>query len=336
MSTGFKKATVAAASVPATQTNFPAYVDLSRLGITTLAEAQSVRCYADESKVTELAREIVSVTEMHVKIPSLTSTFVLYVEYDGVSSDYAVTDTYGRNAVWSDYAFVWHMISSSGAETDVTGNGVSGTYFGNLPDPVAGKLGNGQDFDGTGDYMSRANTIPYSDFSMSFWINVDTWYSTNRAPFVTQRQSDPIIQVFYEGALYFRLRQTNAGGLNQINAGTMSLNTDYLITATIDISSGEMDIYKNTTNYTTTYTKGDFSSAGNFEVGREPLNVGYFDYLDGDISEFRVRYDVVSADWVSTEYNNQSDESTFWGTWSDAGGAPTYRFNPQIRPFAGL
>ena len=99
MAAGFKLATVNSARVPSTQTNFPAYVDLSRLGITTLAEAQSVRVYADSSKTTEWAREIVSATEMHVKVPSLTSTVTMYVDYDGVRSDYAVTDTFGRNAV---------------------------------------------------------------------------------------------------------------------------------------------------------------------------------------------------------------------------------------------
>ena len=43
MAAGFKTATVNASDVPSTQTNFPSYVDLSRLGITTLAEAESVR-----------------------------------------------------------------------------------------------------------------------------------------------------------------------------------------------------------------------------------------------------------------------------------------------------
>ena len=62
----FVKATVRAADVLATQTNFPAYVNLTRLGITGLAQAQSVRVYSDVGKTTELAREIVSASEMHV------------------------------------------------------------------------------------------------------------------------------------------------------------------------------------------------------------------------------------------------------------------------------
>ena len=126
MAAGFKTATVNASDVPSTQTNFPAYVDLSRLGITTQAEADSVRVYADSGKTTEWAREIVSATEMHVKIPSLTSTTAIYVDWDGVSSDYAVTDTYGRNAVWTGYKAVHHgdsVVDASGNLGNLTNTG---------------------------------------------------------------------------------------------------------------------------------------------------------------------------------------------------------------------
>jgi hypothetical protein len=112
MSTGFKSATVASGDVPDTQSNFPVYVDLKRMnGGTSLsaADAASIRVYSDSGKTTELAREIVSVDEMHVKVTSLTNTFTIYVDWDGSSADYAVTDTYGRNAVWSDYRAVYHL-----------------------------------------------------------------------------------------------------------------------------------------------------------------------------------------------------------------------------------
>ena len=45
-------------------------------------------------------------------------------------------------------------------------------------------------------------------------------------------------------------------------------------------------------------------------------------YFDGIISEWRVSLTRQSLNWTLTEYNNQNDEATFWGTWTDAGGAP--------------
>src|SRR6056297_2303141 len=112
-----KTATVNASDVAATLTNFPAYVDLSRVGITTLAEAESVRVYSDAAKTTELAREIVSASEMHVLIPSLTTSTQIWVDFDGVRSDYAVGATYGAEAVWSTFEGVWHLQDT----TDSTG-----------------------------------------------------------------------------------------------------------------------------------------------------------------------------------------------------------------------
>jgi len=49
----------------------------------------------------------------------------------------------------------------------------------------------------------------------------------------------------------------------------------------------------------------------------------------GDGDEYRLRNGTLSANWITTEYNNQSDESGFWGTWTTvSGGAPT--FIPRI------
>jgi uncharacterized membrane protein len=43
----------------------------------------------------------------------------IYVDWDGVRSDYAVSATYGRNAVWVDLALVNHFET---ATTDSSGN----------------------------------------------------------------------------------------------------------------------------------------------------------------------------------------------------------------------
>ena len=38
------------------------------------------------------------------------------------------------------------------------------------------------------------------------------------------------------------------------------------------------------------------------------------------MGEVRLRDFVQTANWITTEYNNQNDEAAFWGTWTDAGG----------------
>ena len=170
MAAGFKKATVRAADVPSTQTDFPSYVDLDRIGVTTLAEAQSIRVYADEAKTVEWAREIVSATEMHVKVPSLTSTVDIYVDWDGVRSDYAVGATYGRNAVWVDYEFVSH----DGGGTDSTGNHSTTAEGGVTSGGITGKIGVGTSYDGSNDGFDTGydSFNPRNNFTMSVWTRV--------------------------------------------------------------------------------------------------------------------------------------------------------------------
>jgi hypothetical protein len=327
MATGFKQATVNASDVPATQTDFPAYVALDRLGITTLAEAQSVRVYADEAKTTEWAREIVSATEMHVKIPSLTSTTDIYVDYDGVRADYAVTDTYGRNAVWSDYAAVWHFQSDA---TDSTGNYSAGTVTGATNS--AQKIGNGYSFDGTNDKIALGRITQTENVSA---LTHQMWHSSN---LTTDRMlwGTPDIgsgngwEAYYEEAsvkVYFCVKSV----ANRFNwpVTNMVSGTRYLWHVVFDGAgsgnTGRLKLYQNATDtsgtgtYTGTIEATTQTSTGNLTLGERPG--GTFD-LNGTFDEMRIRQSALSANWITSEYANQNTESTFWGTWTDAGGAP--------------
>lgn len=347
MAAGFKTATVNASDVPGTLTNYPAYIDLSRLGITTLAEAQSVRVYADSSKTTEWAREIVSATEMHVKIPSLTSTTAIYVDWDGVRSDYGVADTYGRNNVWSDYLRVYHLEESSGNRTDSTGNTVvTGTTRG----AVTGAIGNGNDFEESSqDYLTSANTglVNINDISIEYIIRAESFTDTyptivsvwddlsgdNRAWCVSLISNNPYFYVSDNGA---------NSGLDVLTSAALSTATTYYNTHTFDgAATSTFNTYINTTNYnkTSTIANSIANETTAFRIGTavsfagQPSSGG--NYWDGWIDEVRIRGDVLSANWNTTKYNNQSDEAGFWGTWVDvSAGVVTPQF--QALGFAGL
>ena len=168
----FKKLSIASGKASGTNINMPLLVipsEITNLGTLTLAEAQSSRFYSDEAKTTELAREIVSADEIHVKVPSVTTSTTIYIDYDGVRSDYATDATYGTENVWSDYAYVSH----DGGLTDSTGNGGDGTAFG-TPTIVTGKIGNGTliNADSEG-YEIADNTAMQLQFpiTISYWIN---------------------------------------------------------------------------------------------------------------------------------------------------------------------
>lgn len=323
MAAGFKKATVNASDVPATQTNFPAYVDLSRVGITTLAEAQSVRVYADSAKTTEWAREIVSATEMHVKIPSLTSTVEIYVDWDGVRSDYAVSDTYGRNNVWSDYGAVYHLndTTDSTGSFDLTNN--------NTVTFSTGKLGDGAVFgsSNTNKSLSYAGNLGYvgGNISVTYWLYRDT--GDFMVPFcIEDNTSKTKYNGKYESGIK-AVRNKVGGSEQQTSAGAVSSTTWTYISQTYDTSTLRLYVNAGTAITASASGSGSTTTTNSARIGADSHdtsgNAQYF--FDGNIDEFRVRISTLSANWITTEYNNQSDESGFWGTWTDVGGAVVSR-----------
>jgi len=312
----FKTATVQTGKVASTQSNFPVYVDLDRLGITTLAEAQSVRVYADEAKTTEWAREIVSVSEMHVKVPSLTSSTEIFVDWDGVRSDYGVTTTYGRNAVWSDYQRVYHLNEASGAVVDSTGND-DGTNNGATTE-AAGQIGDAYSFDGTNDVITGIATVDGlgNNVSYSLWVKGDSYSSNRKIALVN----------FLGGADRVIIQRSETSGRFQIDtydgSTLRSHGTALTDTTNWHYFVGTTNTSKSLTSYldgvagTSSSYRGGGDSASSFNIGGD--NVAY--YWDGKIDEVRARHSILSANWITTEYNNQNAESTFWGTWTDAGG----------------
>ena len=345
MAAGFKTATVNASDVPATLTDYPAYVDLSRLGITTLAEAESVRVYADSGKTTEWAREIVSATEMHVKVPSLTSSTVIYVDWDGVRADYATSATYGAENTWnSNYSAVWHMNESSGNAIDSTSNGLDLTDN-NTVTSATGKLnGGGRQFTRANNESLSVNDSPLlslgsNNVTIQSWVKMSTinqvlyylcqkgWYN----PSASNREFNMSI---YTGVNPDAVRsEVWDGSFQNASSGvTFSVGTWYSWVFRRDGSA-----IKNIINNTTTGT----DTVGTCIDGSDPfvIGVGYNSSgpaassdnpFDGIVDEFRFSQTALSDDWLTTEYNNQSDESGFWGTWTDAGGGGGATFIPRV------
>ena len=312
----FKKATVNASDVAATLSDYPSYVDLSRLGITTLAEAQSVRVYADEAKTTEWAREIVSATEMHVKIPSLTSTTDIYVDYDGVRADYAVGATYGRNAVWSDYVAVMHFDDATNSTGGTTPSATSMTYG-------AGKIGDAGNGAGSG-YVTIADSAALT-FTNGY--TVQCWSFFNALPttlyrMIHKENASPSEYSMYgfDGADQKILHTVN-GARNAISTST---NTDVNSVWTqfhFVYDRTRARTYLNAVQEaSTSYSANLNNNAGALSLFGTSAGGAKW---NGKMDEFRARAGGVSANWITTEYNNQNDEATFWGTWTDVGGGAT-------------
>jgi hypothetical protein len=348
MAAGFKTATVTSADVAATLTNYPTYVDLSRLGITTLAEAQSVRVYADSGKSTEWAREIVSATEMHVKIPSLTSTVEIFVDWDGVRADYAVDATYGRENVWSDFKGVWHfnevpngnLGSGSQIYRDATLNendGEEGYYIDmDASQSIDGIVGKALSFgEGADDhiFVPDDNSLDFGtgSFTVTGMFQVDVG-TTSRYQGIIKKATSPMYTTYtglqlglWGGSRPIEDLSIMAGvgdgsTVKKITAGTVDsygAGDWHLVKLVVDRSDDTLHLFIDGVEHGSGI---DISAVGSVSNASDLLFGFDLNRMDGNLDEMRVKASADSADYATTEYNNQNDEATFWGTWTDAGG----------------
>jgi len=276
--------------------------------------------YADEAKTTEWAREIVSATEMHVKIPSLTSSTEIFVDWDGVRSDYAVGATYGRNNVWTDYEAVYHMNEASGDRYDSTGNGNTLTDR-NTVGSAVGVMGTAADFEASNsEYLDATDAADISSqATISAWLKKES----STLGYIVQKGISDLshnyrieIGASSGGGFY---RKVGSNMRNLTHSFSWSNNTNYLIHCVQDGNGGE--IYINASSIVTDNNGGNLTANNDLlTVGARTTDAGIRNHIDGLIEELRMRKSAITSDWVTTEHSNQDDEATFWGTWTDAGG----------------
>jgi hypothetical protein len=324
------KAIPVAYAVPSSQSNFPVLIQPSLMtgwGSLTTAEANSIRFYSDSGLTTELAREVVSADEIWVKVGTLTSSTVIYADYDGVRSDYSVGDTYGRNAVWTGYLAVYHLQSLT---VDSTGNSRTLTNF-NSVQSASAKINDGAD--GTTSNTNRKLGIANDLGVTGSAVSISTWFRAHSLPASGVRravawQSDngTIVSQFIAilnigGTTTVRYaRDRHCVGEVVVGSGAISANTWYHAVYTYDATNirGYLDGSSVGTSGTAT---GNGTCAGFYPDGYNLLgNTRNQEYMSGLVDEARITQTVLSADWIATEYNNQNNVATFWGTVTDAGG----------------
>jgi hypothetical protein len=216
------------------------------------------------------------------------------------------------------------MNESSGAAIDSTGNN-NGVYEGNLPNAVAGQIGNTQDLDGTGDYVSSTGvqTVQNVDFSVS------TWFKTSASVFarvVGARDSNADFLSFLiqnSGEMRFRCYNGNTTDNDDFTTNSSyNDNSFHLTHAVYDISaagtSSAMKLYvdgnddTNTSTISNTGTSDAVAISEDLYLGARNLSGSADSEWDGLLGEIRIIANTLSADWITTEHNNQNDNAAFW------------------------
>ena len=291
---------------------------------TVQSDGRDLRFTADDG-ITVLNHELVSINtsaqtlESWVKCPSLLSaTDVKIYAYWGDSTAVMPTPAF-QQATWSNgFVSGWHMNGTSSPFSDMTATANAISAFGDVPNEVPGQIGNGQSFDGSGDYfLSNGTDPPVGAFTVSAWVKPDSF---NGFIFMFANA--------YGGGTFdrgFILDWTGKYSFYAYNGSSFfatatSSPTNYwtYLVGTIDtVTGGSLyvdGLIAGPTNPLITDGYNGYSGGAKALIGGQAWAGWGISDFDGLIDEVRYSSVTRSPEWILTEYNNQFSPSTFWST----------------------
>ncbi len=308
------------------QTNFPAlfsgtYAYLATIangGKVTNASGYDIIFTSDAAGTTKLDHEIETYTattgavNFWVRVPTVSHTTdtVIYLWYGNSA---ITTSQENVTGVWdANFKGVWHLPNG----TTLTANDSTGvnnlTNNGTTP-AIVGKVDGGASFNGSSQYLSRtsAPTTATDNYTMEAWINPAALNVLSLA--------------FYNGndagGYGFGIGVGAAGSnLSGIHGSLIWIESNYTFPSTgtwyhivFLRNAGTTRFYVNGvvqsgTSAGTPLTPNARATIGN-QLDGSNLPTRYF---NGSVDEARISSSARSADWITTEYNNQSSPSTFY------------------------
>jgi hypothetical protein len=347
----YRSLTVDHTLVPSTQTDFPVLVSITDATLKTIANGGRVAnsngydigFYSDSAGTTPLKWEIerynASTGEVvaWVKIASVSSSVdaVFYLRY-GDSS--ITTDHSDPVNVWTNnYAAVYHLRDGTTLSVDDSLGANNGTNVGTTA--TTGKVDGAANFAAASvQYINVGTGVNPAAITYSAWVYIPSFYNayanvirrfgggTSYSAFMV-RSSGKIAAYFY-----------GSGPGNYDGTGTYTLTTStwYYLALTYDSSAGLV-------GYVNANVDGTAGALGSLDTGAGITRIGGdSSALNGEwngvIDEARISSVARSANWITTEYNNQNAPGTFvtLGTENIGTGASAQAGNLVLRPAKSL
>jgi len=288
--------------------------------------------FTNEAKTVQLNHEI-------EKYDGSTGALVAWVEIPSlsVSTDTVIYIYYGNSnvaspqdnptGVWdSSYKSVWHLKEDPSGTApqmrDSTSNGNHGTSRGYMTsgDQVIGKIGGSLDFDGSNDYVFTTNSFNNpQNFTVSAWFKTGSASGKRVVGFENAQTGtgsgswDRHIYVGTDGKVYFG---AYSGSTNvAVSTNTLTDNTWHYAVGVRDDGANRVRLYIDGNLNNSTYNSAAENYTGWWRIGSYKASgwpSGQDGYFPGVIDEVRVSNTIRSADWIKTEYNNQSNPATFY------------------------
>src|ERR1044072_8168524 len=312
------------------QSNFPVLISGTYSYLATVANGGNVQnangfdviFTSDAACGTKLNHEVqtysasTGTVDYWVKVPSLSHTTdtTIYLCYGNSA---ITTDPSTKTSVWdSNFKAVYHLDDQAAntSVSDSTANASNGVNAANTSGKsVSGKVGKALTYNGSSDNTTTAVTQTGS-FTWECWFQLTNWttqagssnYSTLMSG--TYASGGALLMLWKDSAYVVQFASDNAGGVtsgnNSVapggwhhaaytrtgNSGTYSLYFDGVL-------KGQVASGTNNTSSTITFGRRTDATA---------------QALNGLLDEARISNVARSADWLRTEYNNQSSPATFY------------------------
>jgi hypothetical protein len=251
----------------------------------------------------------------HVLRPTLSHTTndTIGMYYGGGFSSFQST----ASAVWdANYKGVWHLKEPTGSDiSDSTSNGVTGTQH-NSPTQTAGKIAGSLRYDGSTQYHSETISSGLSS-SLTF----SAWAYLTGTSFVSSVMNSNVASYSnywanlnaYDpgtGRKWFFAMYDGTQNPGASSAANVTLNVWVYLVGVRNTSTKQLYLYRNgILEGTVPDSTTSVPSYSAFNIGAQVSQAGR--YFPGTIDEARVSNIARSADWVLTEYRNQSAPGTY-------------------------
>ena len=339
-----------------TYANFPVLVYATGLS-NIKADGADIR-FTSSDGVTELPREIESysggtlyawVKVTLTKDAGDSSNDIIYMYYgNSAATEPAPGSTYGSQNVWdSNYKGVWHLkenpTGTAPQMKDSTSNAHDGTTTGMVSGDqiAAGKIDGSLNFDGLDAYVQTTSgeSKTASSITWSVWFKADSttgshhilWEgpstqngwgepgqaATHEMHLTIGRMSTANLLDFFYGYEYTSGNFIPAVEIQTAFSDTVNWHYAVVVLTGADSSpSGTLYLDGNLIGTDTGTETGRSAWDTNLRIGRCGANQRY---LDGIADEVRVSNIARSAEWITTEYNNQNSPSTFCSVGGEEG-----------------
>lgn len=189
---------------------------------------------------------------------------------------------------------------SSGSTADDSYSMNDGVYYGNLPTQVSGKVGYGQDFEGTNDYVSMGDIMDTEVYTINLWIYPDFW--ANNYVIVRKNVAGSTgFRVFEKSGGVIRYEIQDGGNEYTIDTSDIISTGRWYMMTFLRHSNGTAEVYVNGTQVA-------YSDSTTYTLNNEGLEFGDGRGLglniDATYDEIGIWNRALSPSEISRLYNN--------------------------------